>query len=165
VAVRPILRFPDPRLRQPAARVTLFDDALRALAVDLSETMAAAQGIGITAPHLGVALRLVVIALPEEPERIYVNPQILSASAELVRHEEGSVAMPGVTDEVERPGRIRLAWQDLEGNERIEEADGLLAICLQHEIDQLDGLFWIYRLSRLRRERLVKRFEKLSRGH
>ena len=161
---RPVVRFPDPRLRQPAQPVAAFDEALAALAADLVETLAAAQGIGITAPHIGVLQRLVVLTLPNEAVRSYVNPRILWTSDELVRHEEGSISMPGVADTVERPARIRLGYQDLAGAERTEEADGLLAVCLQHEIDQLDGVFWIERLSRLRRDRVVKRFEKISRG-
>jgi peptide deformylase len=154
--IRPILRFPDPRLRRAADPVDDFDDDLRALAGDLLDTLRAAAGIGITAPHIGVAKRVVVIEI--DICRTYINPEIVKASAELVRHEEGSVSMPGVTDEVERPARIEIRFQDLDGAARTETAEGLLAVCLQHEIDQLDGVFWIHRLSRLKRERLVKRF-------
>jgi peptide deformylase len=95
--------------------------------------------------------------------RTYVNPQIVWTSAEIIRHEEGSVSMPGVREEIERHARVRMRYQDLSGTEQIEEADGLLSICLQHEVDQLDGLFWIDRLSRLKRERIVKRFDKMQR--
>jgi peptide deformylase len=164
VTIQSILRFPDRRLRSPAAPVGAFDDDLRALAADLADTMAAAPGIGITAPHIGVLLRVVVIGLPGEDLRIYVNPKILDTADERVRHLEGSVSMPGVTDEVERAARVRIGYQALDGGERVEESDGLLAICLQHEIDQLDGIFWLDRLSRLRRDRLIKRFEKLNRA-
>ncbi|MCK0198911.1 peptide deformylase [Ancylobacter sp. 6x-1] len=163
--VRAIIRYPDPRLKAVAAPVSVFDAGLSNLAEDLADTMRAAPGIGITAPHIGVGLRVVVLALsPEFGVRTYVNPRILWASEETGRHDEGSVSMPGVVDEVERPARIRLAFQDLDGVEREEEADGLLAVCHQHEIDQLDGIFWLQRLSRLKRERAVKRFEKLQRG-
>ncbi len=99
----------------------------------------------------------------ETGAEIYINPEITWRSAELARHIEGSVSMPGVTEEVERPARIRLRYQDPTGGDKTLEADGLLAICLQHEIDQLDGIFWIQRLSRLRRDRIVKRFEKRHR--
>jgi peptide deformylase len=160
MAVREILCFPDPRLRAVAERVNSFEGGLRSLADDLLETMRAAPGIGMTAPHIGVPRRLVVIELPGEAVRFYVNPQIDWVSTEMVRHAEGSVSMPGVTDDVERPARIRLRYQDLAGHEEVAEATGLLAVCLQHEIDQLDGIFWLYRLSRLRRERLIKRFGK-----
>jgi peptide deformylase len=93
--------------------------------------------------------------------RIYVNPEVVWASTELARHQEGSVSMPGVAETVERPARVRVRYQDLSGADRLEEADGLLAVCLQHEIDQLDGIFWVQRLSKLKRDRLVKRFDKL----
>lgn len=164
MTIRPILRFPDPRLRLPAAPVQEFDAALRLLAADLLETMRAAPGIGITAPHIGIPQRLVVLELSAaDGVRTYVNPEITWASAELIRHPEGSIAMPGVTEEVERPARVHLRYRDLDGAERIEEAEGLRAICHQHEIDQLDGIFWIQRLSRLKRDRLVKRYGKLAR--
>jgi peptide deformylase len=162
MAIRPILRFPDARLRLPAEPVTAFEPDLEALAADLLDTMRAAPGIGITAPHLGILARLTVIELPgEDRVRIYVNPRILWSSEDRQGHAEGSVSMPGVTEIVERPARVRIAYQDVAGGDQTEEADGLLSVCLQHEIDQLDGIFWIYRLSRLKRERVIKRFEKL----
>jgi len=163
--LRQIVRYPDPRLSQPAAPVTVFDSDLRQLADDLYETMHAAPGIGITAPHIGIPLRLAVLDLdPVEGARVYVNPHITWTSPQTIVHVEGSVSMPGVTDEVQRHARVRIAYQDLDGNPQIEESDGLRAVCHQHEIDQLNGLFWIQRLSRLKRERLVKRFQKMSRG-
>jgi len=165
MTIRPIVRYPDPRLALPAEPVTMFDDALRELAQDLLETMRAAPGIGITAPHIGVALRVVVLELdPREGPRTYVNPKIIYASDEMILHKEGSVSMPGVNDEVERHARVRIRYQDVYGNVQTEEPDGLRAVCHQHEIDQLDGVFWIRRLSRLKRERLIKRFEKMSRA-
>ncbi|MBS7538020.1 peptide deformylase [Ancylobacter lacus] len=160
MATRPILRFPDPRLRQPAAAVTAFDAGLRALAEDLRDTMRAAPGIGITAPHIGVMLRMVVLELTPGAVRFYANPRLVEVSAERLRHTEGSVSMPGVTEEVERHARVRVAYHDLDGAAREEEAEGLLAVCHQHEIDQLDGIFWIDRLSRLKRERLLKRHDR-----
>lgn len=165
MTIRPILRYLDRRLAMPARPVTAFDDALRELAADLLETMRAAPGIGITAPHVGVPLRVVVLELDAKAgAQTYVNPQIEWASSEVILHKEGSVSMPGVNDEVQRHARVRISYQDLDGNTQSEESDGLRAVCHQHEIDQLDGLFWIQRLSRLKRERLVKKFEKISRG-
>jgi peptide deformylase len=163
--IRPIIRYPDPRLALPAQSVTAFDGALRELACDLLETMRAAPGIGITAPHIGVSLRVVVLDLdPVDGARTYVNPEISWPSPEMILHREGSVSMPGVHDEVERHARVRISYQDIDGNSLTEEAEGLRAVCHQHEIDQLNGLFWIKRLSRLKRERLIKRFEKASRS-
>ncbi|WP_407146685.1 peptide deformylase [Bradyrhizobium sp. ORS 86] len=165
MTIRSIVRYPDPRLALPAQPVTVFDDALRELAGDLLDTMHAAPGIGITAPHIGVSLRVVVLELDAgEGPRTYVNPEIIRTSPEMILHREGSVSMPGVVDEVERHARVRIRYQDLDGNMQTEDSDGLRAVCHQHEIDQLDGMFWIKRLSRLKRERLIKRFEKLSRG-
>ena len=163
MTVRPLVRYPDPRLAQPAAPVTVFDDALRALADDLRDTMRAAPGIGITAPHIGVLLRVVVLDLGDGA-RTYVNPEITWASSDLIMHQEGSVSMPGVNDDIQRHAGIRISYQDLDGNMQTEGSDGLRAVCHQHEIDQLNGMLWIQRLSRLKRERLIKRFEKLSRA-
>ena len=165
MTIRPIVRYPDRRLAMPARPVTGFDDSLRELAADLLETMRAAPGIGITAPHIGVPLRLVVLELdPKTGPQTYVNPHIEWASPEMILHKEGSVSMPGVTDEVQRHARVRISYQDLDGTTQSEDSDGLRAVCHQHEIDQLDGMFWIQRLSRLKRERLVKKFEKMGRG-
>jgi len=165
MTIRPIIRYPDRRLAMPARPVTAFDDGLRELAADLLDTMRAAPGIGITAPHIGVPLRLVVLELDaREGPLTYVNPVIEWMSPEMILHREGSVSMPGVNDEVQRHARVRVSYQDLDGNMRSEESEGLRAVCHQHEIDQLDGLFWIQRLSRLRRDRLVKKFEKMGRS-
>lgn len=165
MAVRSIVKYPDPRLRAAAAPVSAFDDALRALARDLRDTMVEAQGIGITAPHLGIAQRVVVLAVsPEEGPTVYVNPAIVWASEERVRHAEGSVSMPGVTSEIERPAQVRVRYRDLTGAEQIEEASGLRAVCHQHEIDQLDGIFWLQRLSALKRDQLIRRYQKLRRA-
>jgi peptide deformylase len=165
MTIRAIVRYPDRRLAMPARPVTAFDDGLRELAADLLETMRAAPGIGITAPHIGVPLRVVVLELDAETgPQTYVNPEIEWASPEMILHKEGSVSMPGVNDEVQRHARVRIGYQDIDGNTHSEESDGLRAVCHQHEIDQLDGMFWIQRLSRLKRDRLVKKFEKMSRG-
>ena len=126
--------------------------------------MRAAPGVGTTAPHVGVPLRLVVLELAPGEVRTYANPQLLWASTETSRATEGSVSMPGATEEVERPAKIRLSWRDLDGTAHEAEADGFLATCHQHEIDQLDGIFWLQRLSRLKRDRVIARYGKLGRG-
>jgi peptide deformylase len=165
MTIRPIVRYPDSRLALQAEPVTVFDAGLRTLANDLLETLHAAPGIGITAPHVGISLRVVVLELdPVEGARTYVNPEIVWVSPEMIQHREGSVSMPGVHDDIARHACVRISYHDLDGKAQTEEADGLRAVCHQHEIDQLDGLFWLQRLSRLKRERLIKRFEKLSRG-
>jgi peptide deformylase len=165
MTIRPIVRYPDPRLTLPAQPVTAFDGALRELAADLLETLHAAPDIGMTAPHIGVALRVVVLDLdPVTGAKTYVNPEIIWASPDMIMHQEGSVSMPGVNDDIERHAKVRINYQDVDGKAQTEESQGLRAVCHQHEIDQLNGMFWIRRLSRLKRERLIKRFEKLSRG-
>ncbi|WP_439813641.1 peptide deformylase [Zavarzinia sp. CC-PAN008] len=159
-----ILTWPDPRLRRPAQPVALFDDALRMLADDLLAVMLAAPGIGITAPHVGVPQRLVVIRLDGmDRAQVFVNPEVASLGSERRRHPEGSVSMPGIVEPVERPATVTVRYQDLDGTARQVEAEGLLAVCLQHEIDQLDGIFWLERLSRVKRDQAVRRFEKLRR--
>src|SRR3954453_11264378 len=163
--IRPIIRYPDPRLALPAQPVTVFDDALRELARDLLETMHAAPGIGITAPHIGIPLRGLVLDLdPVDGAETYVNPEIIWTSSETILHQEGSVSMPGVNDDIERHARVRISYHDVDGKAHAEESQGLRAVCHQHEIDQLNGMFVIRRLSRLKRERLIKRFDKMSRG-
>ena len=122
--------------------------------------MRAAPGIGITGPHIGESQRITVLELAPNEVRIYVNPQIIWYDDEVKAHEEGSVSMPGATATIQRPARVRVCYQDIDGAPKVEDADGLLAVCLQHEIDQLDGMFWIDRLSRLKRDRLVKAWQK-----
>lgn len=164
MTTRSLVVYPDSRLRAPAAIVTAFDAALAGLAADLLDTMHAAHGIGITGPHIGVAQRIVVLELPETPaSQIYVNPKIVWSSNETIQHDEGSVSMPGVLERVARAAAVRVCYNDLDGQEHREEAEGLRAVCHQHEIDQLNGIFWIDRLSRLKRERVIARFAKLQR--
>ncbi|MFD2651166.1 peptide deformylase [Brucella rhizosphaerae] len=163
MTVREIVKYPDACLRATATPVMVFDDDLRILAKDLLDTVRAAPGIGITAPHIGVMMCVVVLELSGPGSaRTYINPEIVWASDEKIRHQEGSVSMPGVVEDVERHARIHLRYHDLDGNEHTEESDGLLAVCHQHEIDQLDGIFWIQRLSKLKRDRLIKRYQKLQ---
>ena len=161
MAVQPLIFYPDPRLRRPAELVHVFDEALRARAADVRDTLDAAQAVGLTAPHIGRLQRLVVLRLePGAEAEIFVNPEIVWRSPERASATEGSVLMPGIAEPVERAASLRLRYQDLEGAWHEETAEGFRAACHQHEIDQLDGVFWIERLSRLRRERVLKRFRK-----
>ncbi|WP_370676427.1 peptide deformylase [Pleomorphomonas sp. PLEO] len=158
-----LLTYPDPRLRAVAQPVIAFDDELAGLADDLVAAVEAAPAVGLAASHLGI-LRRVIAARPPGGMaiRVYVNPLIEWVSAETMVNEEGSVSMPGVSAEIERPRAVRVAYSSLDGIASTEEAEGFHAAVLQHEIDQLDGVFWIDRLSRLKRERLIKRYQKLS---
>ncbi|MDR9782617.1 peptide deformylase [Rhizobium redzepovicii] len=159
--IRPILRYPHPGLKTVCTPVTVFDSSLAALADDLLATMRAARGVGITAAHIGVFTRVTVLELDKtDGVRLYVNPEITWFSKETMTHAEGSVSMPGATDEVTRPRSIRFRYRDAEGGMHEDVADNFLAICIQHEVDQLDGIFWLQRLSRLKRNRLVKKWEK-----
>lgn len=163
MAAKPLLTYPDPRLRSTAEPVVCHDDELRALAADLVTAVEKAPAIGLSAPHLGVLQRLIAVRRTgDAPIRVYVNPVIEWFSTETMVNEEGSVAMPGVSAEIERPRAVRIVYSELDGNAGIEEAEGFHAAVLQHEIDQLDGIFWIDRLSRLKRERLLKRYQKLG---
>ena len=165
--VRPLVLYPASLLRRPAVAVDAFGFELEALVRDLSDTLISASAIGLAAPHIADPRRVMVIRMaPSDPVRIYVNPAVLWASDEKEVHEEGSVSMPGVREAILRPARIRIGFQDLAGAQSDEEAGDFATAVLQHEIDQLDGIFWIDRLSRLKRDRLVARFAKEQRrGH
>lgn len=158
--VRAIVQYPDPVFKAPCLPVEHFDAALRRLADDLLDTMRAAPGVGITAAHIGELQRLTVIELTPGDVRVYVNPEITWLSDETADHHEGSVSMPGFTDTVRRPKAVRFRYRDLQGGRHEEAAEGFLATCIQHEVDQLDGIFWLQRLSRLKRDRLIKKWEK-----
>jgi peptide deformylase len=164
----PILIVPDPRLRQKARPVGEGDgDAVRALAPRMLATMYAAPGIGLAAPQVGVGLRLVVLDVgPREKPApmVLVNPEIVAASAERAVREEGCLSLPGQFAEVERPARVKLRWRELDGTRREMEADGLLGVCLQHEIDHLDGVLFVDHLSALKRNMLLRKLAKEQRA-
>jgi peptide deformylase len=160
--VRPLVLLPDPRLRERTGPVTIFDGDLASRAGDLADTLQAVSAIGLAGPHVGIMQRIVVARLAPGAEiRVYVNPEVIWASTELATHEEGSVSMPGVREAISRPERVRIRFQTLSGEWAEQELAGFPAAVLQHEIDQLDGVFWIDRLSRLKRERILKRFAKV----
>jgi peptide deformylase len=159
-----LLFYPDPRLFQKAEPVMCFDDALKQSVHTLFEVMRNAQGIGLSACHMGDMRRYLVLDLPapdhEHMPLVCINPIIVSASQQRATFTEGSVSMPHMRESVERASHISLSYQDIEGQRHTLEAQGFLSACLQHEIDQLDGIIWIERLSRLKRERLIKKYKK-----
>jgi peptide deformylase len=160
-----VILYPDPRLRQKAEPIAQWDETVRTLAQDILDTMTAASAVGLTAVHLGIPSRVMIIRLePGSEPRIYANPEILWTSPDAAAHAEGSVSMPGITETVERPAAVRIRYRDLSGAVHEEEASGFPAACLLHEIDQLDGIFWLERLSRLKRDRAIKRFAKQRRA-
>jgi peptide deformylase len=187
MAIRDIIEVPDPRLKVVSKPVEAFDDELRSLVSDMFETMYDAPGIGLAAIQVGVPLRVLVIDLQPEDEdaepvpcnhdghehhhqptrrepRVFINPEILDPSEELSVYNEGCLSVPEIYAEVERPARIRARWQDLNGTTHEEEIDGLLATCLQHEMDHLEGVLFIDHLSRLKRQMALKKLEKLRKA-
>jgi peptide deformylase len=161
MAVRPILHYPDPRLRRPALPVARVDDAVRRLADDLAETMYAAPGVGLAAIQVNEPGRVIVIDLSEERNQlqVFINPEILARDGEQTI-EEGCLSVPGIYEEVTRPSRVRVRALDRDGQPFELEAEGLLATCLQHEIDHLDGKVFVDYLSRLKQSRIRKKLEK-----
>ncbi len=168
MALREILVVPDPILKQVSSPVDAVDDELRALMDDMLETMYAAPGIGLAAIQVGVARRVIVMDLArpeEEPQpRYYVNPEIVWASDETAPYEEGCLSVPEIYDEIERPVRVKLRYLDYHGKPVEEDAEGLFAVCIQHEMDHLQGVLFIDHLSRLKREQAVKKVKKWVRA-
>ena len=169
MALLPIVEVPDPRLRQISSPVEQVDDEVRALVADMFETMYAAPGIGLAAIQVGVPRRILVIDLQEPEEeggepvrdpRVFINPEIVEHSDRDVPYTEGCLSVPDQYAEVDRPDRIRARWLDLDGKPHDEEITGLLATCLQHEMDHLEGILFIDHLSRLKREMILKKLAK-----
>ena len=160
-----ILEFPDPRLRTVAKPVEKVNDELRKLIDDMFETMYACPGIGLAATQVNVHQRLIVMDLSEDQSqpRVFINPEITPLTDELAPYEEGCLSVPGFYEKVQRPARVRIKALDRDGNAFEEEADELLATCIQHEIDHLDGKLFVDYVSRLKRDRIKKKLEKLHR--
>ena len=165
MALLQILRYPDPRLHKKAKPVARVDDRIRQLVADMAETMYDAPGVGLAATQVDVHERVVVIDTSEEKNdlRVLINPEIISHSDEASVYEEGCLSVPGVYDEVERPSRVRVRARNLD-DEVIEfDAEGLLAVCVQHEIDHLNGKVFVQHLSLLKQTRLKAKLRKQER--
>jgi peptide deformylase len=160
-----ILRYPDPRLHKVAKPVTVFDERLKKLAADMAETMYEAPGVGLAATQIDVHEQLIVIDTSETHDdlQVFVNPEITWASAERQVYDEGCLSVPGVYDGVERPARVKVRALDVEGKRFELEADGLLAVCIQHEMDHLKGKVFVEYLSPLKRNRIKTRLLKEER--
>ena len=165
MALRTILEFPDPRLRTRARPVTRFDAALHRLIGDMLETMYAAPGIGLAATQIDVHQRLIVIDVSETHDQplVLLNPEVLTREGEATT-EEGCLSVPGIFDEVKRATRIRVRAQDRMGEVFERDCDGLLAVCVQHEMDHLEGKLFVDYLSGLKRERIRKKLDKERRA-
>ena len=187
MAIREILEVPDPRLKTVSTSVETFDEELKTLVADMFETMYAAHGIGLAAIQVGEPIRLLVIDLQEpdedaEPEecdhgghhhthqpvrhdpRVFVNPQIIDPAEELATYQEGCLSVPDIYADVDRPKACRVRWQDLAGQVHEEDMEGMLATCIQHEMDHLEGVLFIDHLSRLKRTMALKKLEKLRKA-
>ena len=162
MAVLDILRYPDPRLHTVAKPVDAVDDAVRQLVADMAQTMYEAPGIGLAATQVNVHRRIIVIDVSETRDdlKVFINPEIIGSSAESKVYEEGCLSVPGIYDEVERPDRVEVKALGLDGKAFVTQADGVLAVCLQHEIDHLDGKVFVQYLSRLKQSRIKSKLAK-----
>lgn len=166
MATRDIIHIPDPVLRQASAPVARVDDALRAFADDMLETMYAAPGIGLAAIQVGEPIRMLVADVAQDGEdktpHVLINPVIVASSDDRNTYEEGCLSIPDYYADVERPARVTVEYLDRDGGKQSIDADGLLATCLQHEIDHLDGVLFIDHISKLKRAMVIKKFRKLA---
>ena len=162
MAVLDILHYPDPRLHKVAEPVAAFTPELKKLVADMAETMYAAPGIGLAATQVDVHQQVIVIDVSEEKNdlKVFINPKILRQGDELKIYEEGCLSVPGIYDEVERPDLISVRAQDVLGKSFTIEADGLLSVCLQHEMDHLKGKVFVQYLSRLKQSRIKTKMLK-----
>lgn len=165
MAILHILRYPDPRLRQVAAPVASVDDRIRQIIKDMADTMYAAPGIGLAATQLDIHLRIIVIDLSETRDQlqVFINPELLAASGE-IESEEGCLSVPGIFEKVRRAERVTVRALDAEGRAFTLEAQGLLAVCIQHEMDHLEGKVFVDRLSRLKQQRIRAKLKKRARS-
>jgi peptide deformylase len=168
MTIKPLIILPDPVLRQVSKPIERVDADLQRLSDDMLETMYDAPGIGLAAIQIGVARRMLVIDLSKEGEEkqplVFINPEIVSSSDERSVYEEGCLSIPDYYAEVERPAKVTVNYLDRDGKEQSVEADGLLATCLQHEIDHLNGVLFIDHISRLKREMVIKKFTKAAKS-
>ena len=156
-----ILIFPDPKLRKVAKKIDKFDKSLEILSKNMLKTMYEAEGIGLAATQVNIHIRLVVMDLGEERNepRVFVNPEYTILDKSPFTYEEGCLSIPGFNEEISRPSKILLKWQDLQGNFHEEEPDGIFTVCAQHEIDHLDGKLFVDYLSPIKRDRIRKKLE------
>jgi peptide deformylase len=166
MTARDIIKLPDKRLRQVSEPVKKIDGGVRKLVDEMFETMYAAPGIGLAAIQVGVPQRVVTMDLSKKSDqqhsRVFINPEITWSSDDKVTHEEGCLSIPEYYEDVERPTEVKVKYLDLDGNAHEITAKGLLATCLQHEIDHTNGVLFIDRLSKLKRDRIIKKFVKAA---
>ncbi|POO57128.1 peptide deformylase [Agrobacterium rosae] len=168
MTIKPLIILPDPLLRQQSKPIEQVDAEITRLADDMLDTMYDAPGIGLAAIQIGVPRRMLVIDISREDEDrkpvVFINPEILTVSDDVSAYEEGCLSIPDYYAEVERPAALTVGYIDREGKQQTVEADGLLATCLQHEIDHLNGVLFIDHISRLKRDMVIKKFTKAARA-
>lgn len=166
MSIKPIILLPETILREQSAPIERFDDELKRLASDMTETMYDAPGIGLAAIQIGIARRMLVVDVSKDEDnqnpQVFINPEIVKTSDETSIYDEGCLSIPEYYAEVERPAEITVNYLDLSGKKQSIEADGLMATCLQHEIDHLNGVLFIDYLSKLKRQMVIKKFTKLA---
>ena len=168
MTIKPLIILPDPLLRQASKPIERIDTETQRLADDMLETMYDAPGIGLAAIQIGVPRRMLVIDVSREGEEktplVFINPEIVTSSDDRSVYEEGCLSIPDYYAEVERPARVTVKYLDRDGKEQFTEAEGLLATCVQHEIDHLNGVLFIDYISRLKREMVIKKFTKAAKA-
>jgi peptide deformylase len=166
MALRDIIILPDKRLRSVSKPVAEIGDEIRSLVADMFETMYEAPGIGLAAIQVGAPSRVIVMDLSkreaEAEPRVFINPEITWSSEEKSVYEEGCLSIPDVHEDVERPARVKIRYLDLEGAPHEEDAEGLFATCIQHEVDHVNGVLFIDHISKLKRQRIIKKFAKAA---
>jgi peptide deformylase len=166
MALRDIIILPDKRLRSVSKPVVAIGDEIRTLVADMFETMYEAPGIGLAAIQVGVPSRVIVMDLSkreaEAEPRVFINPEITWSSEEKSLYEEGCLSIPDVHEDVERPAQVKIRYLDLEGKPHEEDAEGLFATCIQHEVDHVNGVLFVDHISKLKRERIIKKFTKAA---
>ena len=167
MTIKPLIILPDPVLRQVSNSIETVDDEVRRLADDMLDTMYDAPGIGLAAIQVGVARRMLVLDVSRDDEDktplVFINPEIVASSDERSVYEEGCLSIPDYYAEVERPAKITVRYVDRDGKQQEKEVDGLLATCVQHEIDHLNGVLFIDHISKLKREMVIRKFTKAAR--
>jgi len=168
MAVHEIIKLPDKRLRLVSEPVKHVDAGIRKLVDDMFETMYKAPGIGLAAIQIGIAKRVITMDLSKKEDNhephVFINPEIVWTSDETAKYEEGCLSIPDYYEEVERPSQVKVKYLDRDGKTRELDAKGLLATCLQHEIDHINGILFIDHLSKLKRDRVIKKFAKAAKG-
>jgi peptide deformylase len=166
MALKPLVILPDAQLRTKSAAVGKITPEIKKLVEDMFETMYDAPGIGLAAIQVGVAKRVVTMDIAkkegEKEPRVFINPEITWSSEEMSTYEEGCLSIPDIHEDVERPARVKVKFLDLDGKQHEEDAEGLYATCIQHEIDHLNGVLFIDHISKLKRDRIVKKFTKAA---